>query len=656
MVVCLLWPLTMFAQASNEKASVHRVLKVEGTSLSTLHTLYDLLNQWAEVEASTHGVVVAGKGTPAIYIDNRLLIELSELSQIPASAIRQVELNMQPGAEYAKGTQAVIVIRLLKQKDEGFHLNNNLTLAATQWLSVSDELNLNYKRKRLTLDVMGLWNMNHFRSYGEDYLQRYKDAPDGSKILNYRSIIAGHYETDIRQAAGGMRLGYQLSEEHRLNVGYDFRTHVRNHVYDEDKIKYEYWEDKKGEMHLDVPDSISPNNVFKDRPIRRHTITVDYTGHWADWSLSVGNTTFFELAETHNDTYTPQLFSQLKYDRDEKNVRSYAQMNRTTETGKISFGLEHLLSGMEVLWDDMLKKDDRIHTNINEHILSAFGNINHSWGHFTLSAGVRYEHIHYDYKPKDDDEIVKTSGRNLHVTMQGNRLFPNLTLTYKQGSNEWSLLHSQSYRMPYKGYSRVDVSSVTEPENALLKTERIFTTGVEYKRNWLMLSATHNYYRDPVCSTTSSNRNFTGESYHALVFRMNVTPEIGWWSPRLSTTVHKQWMRMDTASKRDNLKGVRVTVKWFNTFHLPNAWQFRFNGEFTSQGADRNIHYRKNAILLAMAIQKDLLKNRLSLELSADNLFDLYETNRTIYRPTNSSEGSNDKVAHPVVLSVRYKL
>ena len=51
---------------------------------------------------------VFGKGSPIIYVNGRLLRDLSELDQLKSEDIKNVELITSPGARYDASVKAVI--------------------------------------------------------------------------------------------------------------------------------------------------------------------------------------------------------------------------------------------------------------------------------------------------------------------------------------------------------------------------------------------------------------------------------------------------------------------------------------------------------------------------------------------------------------------
>lgn len=88
------------------------VTRVSGTPLEHAGTANDVLPQIPMVLGSDGNFEVFGKGSPAIYVNGRLLQDNSELAQISSADIKSVEVVTNPGAKYSADTKAVINIAL----------------------------------------------------------------------------------------------------------------------------------------------------------------------------------------------------------------------------------------------------------------------------------------------------------------------------------------------------------------------------------------------------------------------------------------------------------------------------------------------------------------------------------------------------------------
>lgn len=70
--------------------------RVSGTQLEHAGTANDVLTQVPMVLGSDGNFEVFGKGSPAIYVNGRLLQDVSELSQISSANIKNVEVMTNP--------------------------------------------------------------------------------------------------------------------------------------------------------------------------------------------------------------------------------------------------------------------------------------------------------------------------------------------------------------------------------------------------------------------------------------------------------------------------------------------------------------------------------------------------------------------------------
>ncbi|WP_373798524.1 carboxypeptidase-like regulatory domain-containing protein, partial [Bacteroides heparinolyticus] len=93
---------------------------VQQSLLASLNNANDVLKHIPGLRHSDEGYTVFGKGTPIIYIDHRLLQDNSELERLSAADIEKVELITNPGAEYNATVNAVVRIRTVRGRENGF--------------------------------------------------------------------------------------------------------------------------------------------------------------------------------------------------------------------------------------------------------------------------------------------------------------------------------------------------------------------------------------------------------------------------------------------------------------------------------------------------------------------------------------------------------
>ena len=83
---------------------------IQNTPLKTIGNLSEVLGQMPFVTKTDNTLTVLGKGTPIVYINNRLVRDNNELLRINSKDIKKVTVITNPGAEYDASVNAVIKV------------------------------------------------------------------------------------------------------------------------------------------------------------------------------------------------------------------------------------------------------------------------------------------------------------------------------------------------------------------------------------------------------------------------------------------------------------------------------------------------------------------------------------------------------------------
>ena len=119
--------------------------RVTGTLLEHAGTANDVLTQVPMVLGSDGNFEVLGKGSPAIYVNGRLLQDVSELAQISSANIKTVEVQTNPGAKYSAAVKSVINITLKAPQGDGLSGLVRVQGAVQKYFRTMDQLNLKYR-------------------------------------------------------------------------------------------------------------------------------------------------------------------------------------------------------------------------------------------------------------------------------------------------------------------------------------------------------------------------------------------------------------------------------------------------------------------------------------------------------------------------------
>ena len=96
---------------------------VHGSVLENAGTARDVLGKVPGLIKGKDGFEVIGKGAPQVYINGRRMTDATELDRILSHEIQSVEVINNPGAQYDATVRAVVRIRTIKRKGEGFGFN-----------------------------------------------------------------------------------------------------------------------------------------------------------------------------------------------------------------------------------------------------------------------------------------------------------------------------------------------------------------------------------------------------------------------------------------------------------------------------------------------------------------------------------------------------
>lgn len=637
------------AQTASETGNLK--VKVEGTEMARLPYILDILKQTPTISVTGNTVNVIGRGIPAIYIGNRKVTDLTELSHIAASYVSSITVMTQPGVEYGKDVQAVIVIEPIEDYDNGLLGEGTLRFDLTNKLASNAEMTLGWKRDALHIGTFMAYN-EEFQKYSKvTFHYHYKDQNLVDKEENVET--PDKYSQRWKGAVFG---SYAFNDKNRLFMQYTL-------------------------MNLRINRTYTPETSKTDRkPETRHSINLEYTGTLGAWQLSAGNNTFFYNIEENG--YKTKSFSY--YLREQSDSRTYALAKTAMGKGKLSLGAEYEYDFMELSkYEDAYDVDDRdekpfkVHARHPDHTAALYASASQQFGNWTIEGGLRYEHRSTTYQPCSDDGLMMTiddsykeyeaanpnsimnvlyKSRELHK--KRDFLFPSLKITTKQGKSQFTLLHTQSSIKPNLGLTRLATKDLEYLDQRILKTERVATTSLNWKYSWLNLTAMYTHFTEPICSTIDGSVSYTAPDYDAFDFNTTLSPRIGVWSPVLNVNIHKQWFYMELANGKDKLYKILCRVSLDNTISLPSNWLILANANWHSKGGERNWYFYKPDFCLNASVQKEFPRQRLTLVLSAQNIFNDSYLDITRYTKAynNISQGAREENIRSVSLTAKWKL
>ena len=174
------------------------ISSIQGTVFSKLGKATDVLQQLPMM--SSDGISVLGRGTPLIYINNKLMRNSSELQRISSDMIKDIKIDMNPGAKYGSNVRAVIFITSVKPVGEGLGGDLSFQESVSNYWNTDGGLNLNYRKKDIDFFLSTTYNTfsdahsyrkdeYNFKYNNNDIYANYKG--DGYQSAKYGFISVG---------------------------------------------------------------------------------------------------------------------------------------------------------------------------------------------------------------------------------------------------------------------------------------------------------------------------------------------------------------------------------------------------------------------------------------------------------------------------------
>lgn len=594
---------------------------VSDTVLSRTGTAGDAIGHLPGVRRKPDGTFeVIGKGEPLIVIDNRKVRDRSELDRLPSDAIRRMELLTSPGAEYDASVGAVIRIETVAADRDGFSFGVDSSVDFTCRTNTSQQLDWDFQRGKTELFGSFRYDLSHDRARSESDITTFAGSVwnqtvasvDRSETQRLYGRIGLNYEANPRHSFGIL---YELTSVPASSMSNETRTEVRV-----DGAEYDVW-------------NTFDTAVGRSRP--QHHLNAYWSGAFGPLSVAfdadalLGCDTGSESVREYGANSRP-----VTLDTEERTETGlYAGkilLSLPVGGGRVSAGSEYTHTRRRACSTGyagvLAGTDDRI----EDRNLALFLGYDAAFGKVELKAGLRYEHVIYDFYENDvwsPDESKRYDN-----------LFPILSLHGAIGQVRLSLdcrirTERPAYEMLKSAVhygNRLTCLSGT-PD---LQPTRIRSVELGGRYRDLLVSVGFQNCRDDICfvaeplepgSEVSVNRFRNLDRRNLLVCSVSFSPSVGRWRPEWSVSGNTQWLDLPHLNGSKSMNGTVFLLQWGNAFLLPANFLLRIDGEWMSPGCDRNQRQRSSGFV-SVSLNKEFSGGRWSLMLEAN---DLFRTRRT---------------------------
>lgn len=643
---------------------------VKGSVLENAGTANDVLNKTPGLIKTKDGLEVIGKGTPLVYINGRKVTDETELDRLLSNEIQKIEVITNPGAAYDASVRAVVKIKTVKRKGDGFGLN--LRASDEQRLiygfnSPSGNLKMNYRKDNWDFFLGGdyfQWSDRQNSKIGSESFTKTKYIRNADLIYDYVSKRFG--------VNGGVN--WQINEKH--SVGFKVEWNER---YDSPQKQMTNEVLYKEGVRMDSVMTVSNINVGKPKP-QRLSSNVYYNGDIGKLNIDFN---FDIYKQKDSEKSAIEESSEAEGKRSINNSSSSTNDMYATKLilsypiwkGRLQVGTEETFTRRSDEYKIDIEEIPSSSSKAREDVIAAFASYGFALEKVgQINAGVRYEFVDYRYDSgnPDDKENLNRKYSNFFPSLSyANQFGPVQTMLNASVKTErpgfWQLSDAVHYNDRY----------ILQSGNSKLQPE--YLTNVEMNVLWkfLVLNASYTRTDQKVAQWYEPYKTPQGEVKEEIIFlkpvnldsptrNLNVflvaTPTI-WkiWALNYTVGIMSQWLKIDMTDPLDQTKIKTIDYsgdiffgRLYNTVKLKKGWQLELGGQLMSKGVYETFWLTSNNFDLSAAVQKSFLKDEsLVVRLEGFNLTN--SNNFNVFMDYGAYNGFQTNKNDPSIkLSIRY--
>ena len=590
------------------------ITTIQGTILGQSGTAKEMLAKVPGMTLKGEDLEVLGKGTPIFYINGRKMRDKDELKRLRSEEIQSVEVITNPGAEYDATISAVVRIKTVRRVGAGFGFDlmaaNNQDLAFG-FSDPSTTLNLRYRHNNL--DLFGMLNYWTWDSPNDLHITQstFLRADEGIRNI----LQDSHMRNDWHGEGLNYNLGFnwQISDKHSLGARVErhdqFNTHNDMWVDTENNLTGRDLSHQDGHTHY--PYNWQGNAYYNGQV---NKLNID---------LNVDFLTDKENDDNQIDVLLPEAQTM------QQNSHTSSRLWATKLVLSYPVWKGQLQAGTEM---SFVKRQSRTSitnyplpstdADVKENNVAAFVVYNANLEKYgTVSAGLRYEHVGFDYMDNLDAEN--------NMTRYQDEFFPNITWSKQFGAIQTSLSYTMKTVRPK--YSSLNdhiyyLNSYTLSQgDSKLKNAIMQEVSINARWKWINLFAAYER-RDNTITQVPMAYNNEGimlmkqanlsDPVRNLAIFLSANPTWGVYSPSWTIGGQKFWntMTYDDPRSATGKTDVSFTKPIFffdlnNTFRFKHSWQLEANASIQTKGDVLNFRILSPSYNIRFVVQKCWLKN-----------------------------------------------
>lgn len=631
------------------------VTAIQGSVLEKSGTAKEMLAKVPGMTLKGDDLEVLGKGTPIYYINGRKVNDKDELKRLRSEEIREVEVITNPGAQYDATVSAVVRIKTIRRQGSGFgydlNVNDNSDLVYG-YNDPSASLNLRYRHKNV--DFFGMVNYWKWDGVQDSYPHQqsvFKDSQGNLQTIEQMMYL--RHDTNAQGMNYNLGFNWQLSENHSVGMRVErhdiikteipatIDTDLRQWIVGQESDSQHYEESHSTQLGKHKQPYSWEGNAYYNGHVGK--LGIDFNFDFVTNKTSESN----EIEERVNDVLST-MHSDARnksYMLADKLVLSYPLWK-----GRLQAGTEMTFVTRNAQYQINRSSLPATHSEVKEANVAAFAEYACMIPKVgSLSAGIRYEHVGFDYRPlsatpRGSDSQAQTSyplGGIVGGTMSRHTddFFPSFSWANQWGN--WQTSLSYSYKTMRPDFSMLDESLLylnsysLQRGNSTLRNEKSQQLGFNLRWKYLNLYASYNHIVDGINNWSYLYNDLQSEGDKLenegmiLIQVINLptpiriasayltaNPTFGCYSPNWTVGIQRYNVKNTLADPREETgkRDIHYHRPMFimnlsNAFRFKHSWQLEANLNTFTRGDFMNMRLQNDTWNLSFVVQKCWLKN-----------------------------------------------
>ena len=582
-------------------------------------------------------IILEGKTGVLIYIDGKESPLVGEdltnyLLALQSSDIEAIEIITQPSSKYdAEGNAGIINIRL--KRDKGLGTNGTLNAGYAYGKNSRYNTSLSFNNRTKKANLFGTYTNNFGDTWSFMNLDRIQQN------VRYDSKT----ETINSSSTHNTRLGLDIFPHSNHTIGLLFNGNFyKNNVNGFTSTPITPLDHGEVEQILTARNESESENYnltgninyrFADTLGHELLVDVDYGKYNRDrinyqpnqYTDGSGQIPLFErnfrmITPTEIDIFTAKLDYSQKFMGAQLGIGGKYSEVKTDNT----FEFYNVIEGMDEL--DETRSNRFLYS---EKINAAYININKKWDKWNLQVGLRVEQT-----ISEGNLISKQVSEEDNVKRNYTDWFPSGGITYTPSyKSSWALTFSRRIQRPnYQSLNPFEyqIDELTFSKgNPFLQPQ--YTNNIKLSHTYkyrLTTSISYSYISDffaQVTDTIGATKNFliTRNIANQEIWSIGVSLPFQvakWWDVYASLNAYRASYQGND-EKFKSIEQNTLSLYAQNTFRLPKGFRLELSGWFSSPSVWGGTYLTKSMGSLDIAIQKKLLKDRLSVRLAFNDIF-----------------------------------